>query len=205
MQLPTTLLFQSWRELGHYVTYISGTRETYIIRQSVSDKSKNWQRMTRINLVRVEDLADQHLFAEWREIKMIVPAAKRSLHAQPVAKIYEKICPQYTLNTGHVTFFYNKLAFLKARFDLLTVECYQRGFDITPFEFRTDDYYFVYGSIGQKDWQPTKRDVQVNVERVSQRLNEKPNWYRYYGDVYSPDFFIDRYNQQLLFDTIAVV
>jgi deoxyribonuclease (pyrimidine dimer) len=160
--------------------------------------------MTRINLVYAKDLADQHLFAEWREIKMIVPAAKRSLHAKPVAKIYEKICPQYTLNTGHVTFFYNKLYFLKNRFDELTVELLQRGFDITPFDFETDDYKFVYVRIGQIDWQPTKRDIQVNIDRIAQRLNEKPNWYRYYGDVYSPDFFIDRYNQQLLFDTIAV-
>lgn len=159
--------------------------------------------MTRINLVYVKDLADQHLFAEWREIKMIVPAAKRSLLAQPVVKIYEKICPRYTLNTGHVTFFYNKLPFLVERYKALDAECRQRGFDISAFNFYTDDYYFVYDRISQIDWQPTKQDIQVNIERISQRLNEKPNWYRYYGDVYSPDFFIDRYNQQLLFDTIV--
>ena len=28
--------------------------------------------MTRVNLVPVEELADQHLFAEWREIKRLV-------------------------------------------------------------------------------------------------------------------------------------
>lgn len=160
--------------------------------------------MTRINLVYAKDLADQHLFAEWREIKMIVPAAKKSLLAKPVVKIYENISPRYTLNTGHVTFFYNKLPFLKTRFDELTTECLQRGIDITHFNFNTEDYNFVWDRIGQIEWEPTKRDIQVNIDRISQRLNEKPNWYRYYGDVYSPDFFIDRYNQQLLFDTIAV-
>jgi len=160
--------------------------------------------MTRINLVYAKDLADQHLFAEWREIKMIAPAAKRSLLAKPAAKIYEKICPHYTLNTGHVTFFYNKLLFLKDRFDKLTFELHQRGFNITPFEFITDDYIFVAGRLQQKVWTPTKRDIQVNIDRIAQRLNEKPTWYRYHGDVYPPDFFIDRYNQQLLFDTIAV-
>jgi deoxyribonuclease (pyrimidine dimer) len=159
--------------------------------------------MTRINLVRPEDLADQHLFAEWREIKMVVPAAKRSLQAQPISKIYEKICPHYTLNTGHVTFFYNKLSFLKTRFDLLTAELYQRGFDITPFDFETLDYSFVYQRLGQRVWTPTKRDIQVNIDRIALRLNERPDWYRYYGDVYAPDFFIDRYNQQLLFDVVA--
>lgn len=160
--------------------------------------------MTRINLVRVEDLADQHLFAEWREIKMIAPAAKRSLLAKPIVKIVEKISPQYTLNTGHVTFFYNKLPFLRNRFKELTEELQQRNFDISPFDFETADYTFVYLRLSQITWHPTKRDIQVNVDRIAQRLNEKPTWYRYYGDVYAPDFFIDRYNQQLLFDTIAV-
>lgn len=159
--------------------------------------------MTRINLVRVEDLADQHLFAEWREIKMIVPAAKRSVMAMPAIKVYDKISENYTLNTGHVTFFYNKLPFLVERYIELDAECRQRGFNISTFNFYTDDYYFVSGRISQIDWKPTKKDIQVNIDRIAQRLNEKPNWYRYYGDVYSPDFFIDRYNQQLLIDTLV--
>ena len=161
--------------------------------------------MTRINLVYVKDLADQHLFAEWREIKMIAPAATRSLVAQPVVKIYDKISPHYTLNAGHVIFFYNKLLFLKTRFEELTNELYQRGFDITPFNFETEDYKLVSARLSQiPNWQPTKQDIQVNIDRIAQRLNERPSWYRFYGDMYSPDFFIDRYNQQLLFDTIAV-
>lgn len=159
--------------------------------------------MTRINLVNVKDLADQHLFAEWREIKMVVPAAKKSLLAKPVIKIYEKICPHYTLNIGHVTFFYNKLPFLHSRFNMLTEELLQRNFNIAQFDFETEDYNFVWDRIGQILWYPTQRDIQVNIDRISQRLNERPNWYRYYGDIYSPDFFIDRYNQQLLFDIMA--
>jgi deoxyribonuclease (pyrimidine dimer) len=159
--------------------------------------------MTRINLVRPEDLADQHLFAEWREIKMIVPAAKRSFRsAKDVATLYEKISPHYTLNTGHVTFFYDKLQFLNLRFRDLTAEVLQRGFNISPFEFMTDDYFFVFHNLPQSVWVPTKKDIQVNIDRIAQRLNEKPHWYRYYGDVYTPDFFIDRYNSQLLVDAI---
>jgi deoxyribonuclease (pyrimidine dimer) len=159
--------------------------------------------MTRINLVRPEDLADQHLFAEWREIKMIVPAAKRSLAAAPAIKVYEKISPHYTLNTGHVTFFYNKLQFLSNRFSDLTDELFQRGFDITPFLFGNADFDFVWDKIEQITWHPTKKDIQVNIDRIAQRLNERPQWYRYYGDVYAPDFFIDRYSNQLLVDAIV--
>lgn len=37
--------------------------------------------MTRINLVPVEELMDQHLFAEFREIKMVPKSLRRSLRA----------------------------------------------------------------------------------------------------------------------------
>lgn len=158
--------------------------------------------MTRINLVRAKDLADQHLFAEWREIKMIVPAAKRSLQSRSIEQICEKIPPYYTLNTGHVTFFYNKLPFLKDRFRELTDELLQRGFDITPFNFETPDYTYVWLRISQKNWSPNKEEIQTNIDRIVVRLNERPNWYRYYGDVYTPDFFMDRYRQHLLVDII---
>lgn len=159
--------------------------------------------MTRVNLVHVTDLADQHLFAEWREIKMVVPAAKKSLTTQSVAEVVGKIPSEYTLGAGHVTFFYNKLPFLKDRFALLTNELLQRGFDIKPFDFETPDYSCVWLRLTQTQWKPTKKDIQTNVDRIAQRLNERPDWYRYYGDVYAPDFFIDRYQQQLLVDTIT--
>jgi deoxyribonuclease (pyrimidine dimer) len=153
--------------------------------------------MTRINLVKPQDLSDQHLFAEWREIKMIVPSAIRSLKSATGAELAKKISPEYTLNTGHVTYFYNKLSFLKDRFADLTDEVLQRGFDISSFEFENSDYEYVFSKIPQIFWQPTAVDIRVNVERISQRLNERSEWYKYYGDVYSPDFFIDRYQQHL--------
>lgn len=159
--------------------------------------------MTRINLVNPSDLADQHLFAEWREIKMIAPAANRSLKTRPVSEIVKGISKEYTLNAGHVTFFYDKLTFLYHRFTELTHELIQRGYDIEQFNFCTPIYREVESKIPQRSWLPTQKDTQVNIDRIVQRLNERPTWYRYYGDVYAPDFFIDRYNQQLLVDTIA--
>ena len=158
--------------------------------------------MTRINLVNVKDLADQHAMSEWREIKMIIPSAMRSLKTQTISMICQKISSQYTLNTGHIIFFYNKLNFLKDRFDKLTDELYQRGYNIKPFDFSTKEYYYVCNHIIQHLWTPTKKDIQISIDRLSQRLNERPTWYRYYGDICRPDFFIDRYNQQLLVDTL---
>lgn len=159
--------------------------------------------MTRINLVDVRDLADQHLFAEWREIKMIAPAARRSLASKSSRDIGKNIPPAYTLNTGHVTFFYNKLAWLQDRYALLTDEVLQRGYNIDGKELVTEDYLFALNHIDQMHWSPTITDIQCSIDRIAERLQERPNWYRYYGDVFAPDFFIDRYNQRLLFDKLA--
>ena len=69
--------------------------------------------MTRINLVPPAELCDQHLLAEHRELTRIpnaVAKGKFSLKGQP---------EDYKLGEGHVRFFFNKLAFLKQRYDLL--------------------------------------------------------------------------------------
>ena len=63
--------------------------------------------MTRINIVEPSELTDQHLIAEYREITMVPGSLKRTL----VSKIgyQEKRVPKkFTLNGGHVYFFYNK-------------------------------------------------------------------------------------------------
>ena len=66
---------------------------------------KDWKRlyslkMTRVNLVPVGELANQHAFAEWREIRHIPKALARSLKTQSHEKILKKIPKEFTLNTG---------------------------------------------------------------------------------------------------------
>jgi deoxyribonuclease (pyrimidine dimer) len=145
----------------------------------------------------VEDLADQHLFAEWREIKMIAPAAVRSLKTRAPGKIVESIPPAYTMNRGHVTFFYNKLEFLKDRLGELTHELLQRDYKITNFDFVTDHYRMAWHEIPQTAWTPTTDDIVVNIARIADRLNQRPSWYRYYGSVKPPEFFTDLYMEKL--------
>jgi deoxyribonuclease (pyrimidine dimer) len=152
--------------------------------------------MTRINLVHVKDLADQHLFAEWREIKMI-PAKLRKNPA------FVSIPVQYTMSTGHVRFFYNKLRWLHTRYNNLDEELRNRNYNIS----NTDSYKIFLEGFSKlytsDNWEPSIGEIKINVDRISERLHQRPNWYRYYGDVYAPDFFIDRYNQQLLVVTIV--
>ena len=57
--------------------------------------------MTRINIVPVEELMDQHLIAEYREITMVPAALNRTLKSKKGLD-RNKISKTYTLNTGHV-------------------------------------------------------------------------------------------------------
>ena len=64
--------------------------------------------MTRINIVPTSELADQHLVAEYRELFMVGSALVRTLKSKNAAKTLNSLPEKYTLNTGHVKFFYNK-------------------------------------------------------------------------------------------------
>lgn len=47
--------------------------------------------MTRLNLVPVAELSDQHLFAEWREIKMVPRSLARSVRARGCQGVLDTI------------------------------------------------------------------------------------------------------------------
>ena len=159
--------------------------------------------MTRINLVHVKDLADQHLFAEWREIKMIPAKLKKLQETKLGWEIMRDVPSTYTLNTGHVRFFYDKMYFLYLRYNQLTEELHKRDFNIAHHDAKS---IFIEGIVTEMQsplWEPTIPEIAINVERIAQRLNERPDWYRYYGDVVPPMWFIDRYNQQLMVDKLT--
>ena len=62
--------------------------------------------MTRINIIDPAELHDQHLVAEYREIFMVGSSLQRSLKS---ANWDPKNIPvSFTLNKGHVSFFYDK-------------------------------------------------------------------------------------------------
>ena len=62
--------------------------------------------MTRINLIEPSELTDQHLIAEYREIFMVGGSLKRTLVSKSGYQEL-KVPKSYTLNAGHVYFFYN--------------------------------------------------------------------------------------------------
>ena len=134
--------------------------------------------MTRINLIPVTELTDQHLMAEYRELPMVPAAAVRSNPS--------KYKPQtaYTLNKGHVLFFFNKKQFLMDRWLELISELYRRGYNIDPTN-RTV-HWKALDRFQQVSWSPTAADIQINRERIIERISQRPNWYRFHGKIQNP-------------------
>jgi len=129
--------------------------------------------MTRINVIPVEELTDQHLMAEYRELPMVPAIARRS---SPEGYNHTD---RYTLNKGHVMFFYNKKKFLLNRWLDLINELYSRGFNIDPASRVV--HWDALDKFPQTDWQPDNHAITVNKQRIEERINQKRHWYRYHG------------------------
>jgi len=129
--------------------------------------------MTRINLVPPKELYDQHLVAEYREIFMVGSSLQRSLRSP---NWDESTLPkQFSLNKGHVRFFYNKGLYLHLRYLELIKEMKLRGMqpDVTR-KFKKDQFpKHLY-----KNWKPSKKDKDIIRERIRERIAMKPDWYR---------------------------
>ena len=130
--------------------------------------------MTRINIIPVSELADQHLIAEYREITMVPAALKRTLRSK-VGLRKEKISKRYTLNTGHVYFFYDKGLYLNNRYQEIIAEMKLRGFKPDPNRKFPKD---VFPKHLYNDWMPTVEDQNIVRKRIEERISQKPNWYR---------------------------
>lgn len=136
--------------------------------------------MTRINLVPPQELMDQHLFAEFREIKMIPPSLQRSINSRGVEGVLQIIPNEFTLNKGHVTFFYDKGVYLRKRYKLLKKELRKRGINYNR-ESVFDPNGIMEADCWSNNYIPTIRALKIIRKRIRLRIAEKPTWYRYYG------------------------
>jgi|TARA_B110000444_G_scaffold213268_1_gene210014 deoxyribonuclease (pyrimidine dimer) len=132
--------------------------------------------LTRINIVPVEELTDQHLMAEYREIFMIGSALQISLKSKNWDP--KRIPDKFTLNTGHVTFFYDKGQYLYKRYQQIQKELTKRNFNLDKSRlFKVTQFPTEY----YNDWEPTKEDQAIVWQRIEERIQQKPEWYRHYG------------------------
>jgi|TARA_R110002074_G_scaffold166179_6_gene326580 deoxyribonuclease (pyrimidine dimer) len=135
--------------------------------------------MTRINLVLVSELADQHLVAEYREIFMVGSALQRSLRSPNWLKTRATLPNEFTLNKGHVKFFYNKGKYLYNRYLEIVEEMKNRGMKPDPSrKFKREQWPDeLFG-----DWSPNENDLSLIRERIEFRIQQKPDWYRWSND-----------------------
>jgi len=115
-------------------------------------------------------LMDQHLIAEYREIPMIIGGLKKNNYIYK-APIPEKLC----LGTGHMTFWKNKLLYLKKRWDEIVKEMRRRGFKTNiVFEIPHDCPKYLIN-----DWFPSKDESMIIRNRIKEKILLKPTFYKW--------------------------
>ena len=130
----------------------------------------------RINVIPPELLTDNHLIAEYRESKMAtyyyVRSAASSKGIDPA-----RIPSEYTLGKGHAYFWFDKMLFLKKRFDSICAEMRNRGFQCNHDKLNFDG--IPESAFG--DYEVTMKDIVLNLHRILIRIAKQPDWYRYRG------------------------
>lgn len=120
--------------------------------------------MTRINLVHPSELHRKHLQAEYHELVRVFALARNAQH-----EMHKKKQPaKYTLGTGHVLFFYDKLKFISERYDMLCQEMQHRGFACNRVPKAE-----LHAGIAQNmfwDYNPTPEAIALNRARIQDRL-----------------------------------
>ncbi len=119
--------------------------------------------MTRINVaIPPRELTNRHLLAEHREMKRIPNVVSRGRYN------LKSVPKQFTLGKGHVAFFYDKLGYLKDRYEEVYAECKNRGFKITY-------YGNAWESVPKElmnSYTPTKRDEEIIRQRINEKLSK---------------------------------
>lgn len=119
--------------------------------------------MTRINCgIEPAELNNKHLIAEHREIKRIPNCVSRGRFN------LKSIPKEFTLGKGHVAFFYDKLNYLKERYEEIYKECKSRNFNVTYYGNAWDNLPKEL----MNDYIPTERDREIIRQRIKEKLEK---------------------------------
>jgi deoxyribonuclease (pyrimidine dimer) len=132
----------------------------------------------RINVINPSYLTDQHLVAEYREMKMSTYFYEKSKNTKAGIEKH-RISERFTLNKGHAYMWYDKMGYVKKRFEAICTEMRARRFrcDYDKLNFTNVDKE-AFG-----DFTPTILDIRINLDRILERLAKQPKWYKYKGRV----------------------
>jgi len=138
--------------------------------------------MVRINLINPENLADQHLIAEYNEILMLLSYIKKTKTID--------VPREYCLGKGHMKFFKDKVLYLKNRHELIKKEMETRGFQVNKKIVLEE-----FNKQKLKNWFPKEKDKIIIKKRIIEKIKQKPEYYRYYKKRMPLDFFIGLVNK----------
>lgn len=128
--------------------------------------------MTRINLEHPSLLCNAHLVGEWYEnprvATMLIKKNGRT----------GNIPMKYTVRTnqnpgggrGHVTFFYNKLSWLRIRYMMLIDEMNKRGYNPTD-NWKPEIFEPKYAHLF-RNWTPSDSDISLSRTRIAEMIPE---------------------------------
>ena len=127
--------------------------------------------MTRINVVPVEELSDQHLLAEYHELPRVIKQW-----------CYTGMAPRkYVLGKGHVKWARRHMHYLLERYCRLCAEMVYRDFRVN-YSYKQLMYYVLDNVLGLAwylNYFPTKDDIKLNRNRLIEKYRLKPNWYHW--------------------------
>jgi len=131
--------------------------------------------MTRVNAgVDPTELHRLHLIAEYREIPMIPASIKRSLRTRTIDAVLKDVPSAFTLNKGHVTFFANKILYLENRYERVSMEMLNRGYNL---DSSRDPGFAGLPQQCYGTWTETPEARSIVLERIVQRKAQKPQLY----------------------------
>ena len=136
--------------------------------------------MTRINLIDVSTMTDQHLLAEYRELPRIVNDWKKRYGD---VKFYKAIPNKFCLGQGHVKFFRNKIQFLIQRHRLIVDELLKRNFSVKQISIVDNKVTHLLNiDVNQITWKPSDEDIEISQQRITEKIKQKPEFYRFYSN-----------------------
>lgn len=128
--------------------------------------------MTRINVVEPSELTNKHLMGELHEITRVYGLVRKAQDRKINKYNFKDKIKQpdaYTLGTGHVYFFYDKLGFITERYYALNHEAVKRNFNVNPIDKQQllsgiQEWWF-------GDYHPTQEALEINRKRIEERLS----------------------------------
>ncbi len=129
--------------------------------------------MTRINLISVEEISDQHLMAEYRELPRIVNGVLDGKLKQ------ENIPNKFCLGKGHVKFFCDKLGFLLKRYEAIYLELRFRKYNLTMSPESLKQKLFEAHYVREKEYIFSHEEIEISKQRLIEKVSQKSNWYKW--------------------------